>query len=316
MKIKIGITMGDPAGIGAEIIRKALDSNRLLPKNIDILVIGDRWVFEKIKNLKFKIKNFQFLDLENVPKKNFRFGRISPLYGKASLEYIDKAIELIKEKEIQVLVTCPVSKEAINLAGIDFKGHTEYLASHFRVKDFVMMLVGGNLKTSLVTRHIPLSKVSSILNTSDIYKTILLTEKALREFFGIKDPKIAVSSLNPHAGEGSFLGEEEKKKIMPAISLAKKHIKNICGPYPADTIFHSYLRGDYDCVVCMYHDQALIPLKMLFREKGVNLTLSLPFIRTSPLHGTAFDIAGKNRASPLSLIEAIKLAYRCSIRKD
>lgn len=316
MKIKIGITMGDPAGIGAEIIKKALVSGRLPTRYIDILVIGDRWVFERIKNLKLKIKNFQFLDLKNTPKKNFRFGRISPSYGKASLEYIDRAIELIREKKIQVLVTCPVSKEAINLGGIDFKGHTEYLASHFGVEDFVMMLVGGSLRVSLVTRHIPLNRVSSILNTSDIYKTILLTEKALREFFGIKNPKIAVSSLNPHAGEGSFLGDEEKEKIVPAISLAKKHIKNVCGPYPIDTVFYSHFKRDYDCVVCMYHDQGLIPLKILFREKGVNITLGLPFLRTSPLHGTAFDIAGKNKASPLSLIEAIRLAYRCSIKKD
>jgi len=312
-KIKIGITMGDPSGIGAEIISKALASPRI--KNIKgILVIGDRWVFEKNQKSKIKNQKFEFLDLKNVPKENFRFGVISPVYGRVSLEYIDKAIELIKEDKIQALVTNPVSKEAINLAGVKFSGHTEYIAKSFGIKDFAMMLVGGDLKIVIVTRHIPLRKVSKALSISKIYKTILLTKESLETLFGIEEPKIVVASLNPHCGEGGFLGEEEKKKIIPAISLAKRYVKNLYGPFPSDTLFYSALKKEYDCVICMYHDQGLIPLKMLFRDKAVNITLGLNFLRTSPAHGVAFDIAGKNKANPDSLIEAIKLAYECSIK--
>jgi len=314
--IKIGITMGDPSGIGAEIIVKALASDEIGDLR-DILVIGDRWIFERSQKSATSNQKFEFLDLQNVPGKNFRFGKISPEYGRASLEYIDKAIQLIKEDRIQALVTNPVSKEAINLAGIKFPGHTEYLAKKFRVKDFAMMLVGGNLRVVLVTRHIPLNQVSKTLSIEKIYKTILLAKESLEKFFDIEKPKIAVCSLNPHSGESGFLGDEEKKIIIPAISLAKRYVRNIYGPFPSDTLFYSQLKKrDYDCIICMYHDQGLIPLKMLFRDRAVNMTLGLKFLRTSPAHGVAFDIAGKNKANPSSLIEAIKLAYKCSIKRD
>ncbi len=305
--IIIGITMGDPSGVGAEVIAKAIGNLRPL-KAVKFLLIGDKFVFNKfIKKLP---ENYRILDLNNVRRANFAFGKISPNLGKASLEYLEIACDLLKNRAIDALVTAPVSKEAISLSGKKFLGHTEYLAKEFKVKNFVMMFAADNLKVSLVTRHIPLNRVARSINARNIYRTILITRKYLKAHFKIKNPKIAVCGINPHAGDGGILGEEEELIIKPAIKRARKKFKNISGPYPSDTIFHSALNGKFDAVIAMYHDQAMIPVKLLNFKNAVNLTLGLPFIRTSPSHGTAFDIAGKNLADESSMVEAIKLACK------
>jgi 4-hydroxythreonine-4-phosphate dehydrogenase len=240
-------------------------------------------------------------------------------YGKASLEYLDKAIELIKNKEIDCLVTCPVSKEAINLAGFrSFRGHTEYIARATGVKDFAMMLLNKRLRISLATRHIPLQEVSLQLDRNKIYKTILLTYKSLKELFCIKKPRLVVCGLNPHASDNGVIGKEENRIIKPMLTELRNRIKDvrIDGPEPAEIGILKAAQKRYDCVIAMYHDQALIPLKLSGGYTGVNLTLGLKFVRTSPLHGTAFDIAHKYAlADPASLIDAIVLAIKCTLNQ-
>jgi 4-hydroxythreonine-4-phosphate dehydrogenase len=312
-KMVVGITMGDPAGIGAEIIAKALKRTEIR-KLANFLVIGDKWVFEKNQKSKIKNQKFKFINLNNMPRRNFAFGKVKAEYGRASLEYLNTAIFLINKRVLDCLVTAPVNKEAINLSGTKFSGHTEYLAKKFGAKDFLMMFVAEKLKVSLVTRHMPLAKVARNLKAKDIFKSIIMTAESLKKYFGIKKPRIAVCGLNPHAGEAGNLGREEKKIIHPALKKAKKKFKNIFGPLPSETVFHDALKEKYDAVIAMYHDQGLIPFKMLYRDKGVNITFGLPFIRTSPDHGTGFDIAGQNKANPSSMIEAIKLAIRCTRR--
>ena len=199
------------------------------------------------------------------------------------------------------------------LAG--FKGHTEYLAVNTGTKDFAMMFVGRRLKVALVTRHIALSKVSESLSVEAVYKTIMLTHKFLKRYFRIKNPRIGVSALNPHAGENGAFGKEEGDIIIPAIRKASREVGGVSGPAGPDVIFHDALKQKYDCVVSMYHDQALAPFKMLYFTSGVNLTIGLPFIRTSPDHGTAFNIAGEGVANPTSMIEAIRLAAHLALRR-
>lgn len=304
----IGITMGDPAGIGAEIIAKSL-MQKQIQRLADFTVIGDSFVFKKLGLYQNIISHSTLIDLTNVQKKGFSFGKINALGAKASVEYIDRAIKLIKDSQINCLVTAPVNKESINRAGIKFSGHTEYIAQKTETKGFAMMFVSPALKVILVTRHIPLSQVSKDLSKDKIYKTIKLTIKCLKDNFKITKPRIAVCGLNPHAGEAGYLGREEKNKIIPAIGRIKKEFScDIQGPIASDTLFYFSKKGVYDAVIAMYHDQGLIPLKLLAFESAVNFTVGLPFIRTSPSHGTAYNIAGQNKADPGSMIEAIKLA--------
>jgi 4-hydroxythreonine-4-phosphate dehydrogenase len=310
-KVKVGLTMGDPASIGPSIIAQAI--NKL--KNLaEFVVIGDKWVFNQLSVVSCQLSVVNFIDLNNVPHKNFAFGRIKAEYGRASIEYLDKAQKLIRQRNIDCLVTCPISKEAINLAGFNYPGHTEYLAYRARTKNFAMLLLNKALKISLVTRHIPLSEVSAKLTKEKIYKTIILTYKSLKEWFLLKNPRLVVCGLNPHASDNGLIGDEESRVIKPVLRKLKKSIKYLDGPLPSDVAISLAKEGQYDCVIAMYHDQALIPLKLQDKNTGVNMTLGLPFIRTSPLHGTAFDIAQKpNLANPGSLIEAIKLAVKCTL---
>jgi 4-hydroxythreonine-4-phosphate dehydrogenase len=304
--------MGDPSGVGAEIIALALKKVRL---SAEFIVIGDKWVFEKSQKAKVKSIKYKFIDLENVSHKNFAFGKIRSEYGRASIEYLDKAMELIKKREIDCLVTAPISKEAINLAGFKYSGHTEYFAQKSNTKDFAMLLVNRQLKISLVTRHTPILKVPLELSKEIIYNTVRLTYKSLQDLFLIKKPRLVVCGLNPHASDNGLIGQEENRIIKPVLANLKNTIKHIDGPKSADIAILEAYQKKYDCVIAMYHDQALIPLKLLGKSTGVNLTLGLSFIRTSPLHGTAFDIAGTNLADPASLIEAIKLAARCTLNQ-
>lgn len=313
-KVVVGITMGDPAGIGPAVITKAIAKVRGLA---DFTVIGDKWVFGQLPVTNARWQAAECIDLKNVCHKHFKFGKMSPEHGRASVEYLDKAIEMLGKKQIHCLVTCPVSKEAVNLAGFaGFSGHTEYLARQTNTKHFAMMLLNGRLRFSLVTRHIPLKDVPRRLDADEIYRTSVLTHRALKELFLIRNPSIAVCGLNPHASDNGILGGEENRIIKPALMRLLRVIRNINGPLPADVAVLKMMQGKYDCLIAMYHDQALIPLKMMDAYRGVNLTLGLPFIRTSPLHGTAFDIAAKfDLACPDSLIEAIRLAVRCALNQ-
>ena len=302
--------MGDPSGVGPEVTLKALASPKV--KGLaNFLVIGDSAVLERTAR-DTRCKTFaHVLDMANVRNSVFAYGKSSAAEGSAAIQYVDMALELIAAGEAEALVTAPVNKSSIKKTGLpDFQGHTEYLAGSFKIKNFAMMFVGKDLKVTLVSRHIPLRCVPEILNPGMIYNAISLTHKYLREYFRIRSPRIAVCGLNPHAGEGGAFGDEEKRIINPAIKRASKFAKNIYGPIPADAAFYDALRKRYDAVVAMYHDQALAPFKMLYFDSGVNLTLGLPFVRTSPDHGTAFNIAGKGIASPASMIEAIALACR------
>ena len=306
----IGITLGDPCGIGPEVVAKALAKSSLKSRT-HCVVIGDARVFRWYSK---SLPKITFVDLKNCPPENFTLGKPNPVAARASMEYLHQGIVLLKQKKITALVTAPVCKEAICALGIPFQGHTEFLASAFEVKNFGMMFVTENLKTILVTRHVALNAVSCALNPENIYETIHLLSSALKKYFKMNHPRIAVCGLNPHAGEGGTIGTEEITKIIPAIHRARKNGMKVLGPFAADTLFVPQFLKEFDGIVAMYHDQGLIPIKTLYFSKLVNLTVGLPFIRTSPAHGTAFDIAGKNKADHTSMTEAIKLAEQLSSR--
>jgi len=312
--------MGDPAGIGPAITLRALN---LLRGKANFTVIGDSFVLAKAaKALKIKpLSAGRLIDLNNVKKANFVFGRISAPSGRASLEYLDTAVDLLRDKKIDCLVTCPVSKEAINLSGAKFSGHTEYLADKFHRRDLIMMLVNDKFKFSLVTRHIPLKDVCKKITRNELENNIINTIKGLKCLFSIRNPKIVVCGINPHASDNGVIGDEEPKVIKPAIMALKGRCRGsvIAGPLPADVAISGAAKGNFDCVIALYHDQALIPLKLTDFDSGINLTLGLPFVRTSPLHGTAFDLAARpSLANPNSLVAAVKLAIKCTLsqKKD
>jgi 4-hydroxythreonine-4-phosphate dehydrogenase len=307
-KIKIGITIGDPSGIGPEVVVKSLDRLNA-PRDCQIFVFGDEIALLKngFKRISHK---FNLIDIGFIQKSEFEFGKLSSRFGKASFLYLKKAVEFLKDGSIDCIVTAAVSKEAISLNKIKFCGHTEFLASAFKVKDFVMMFVADRLKISLITRHIALRDVCKTIDRRSIGMNISITLDALKRYFGIKNPRIAVTGLNPHASEDGLMGNEERRIISPVINQLRRKSKLIFGPLPADTVFNRALNKEFDAVICMYHDQGLIPFKMLYFNEGVNLTLGLPFIRTSCVHGTAFEIAGRNKADYRSMLSAIKLAYK------
>jgi 4-hydroxythreonine-4-phosphate dehydrogenase len=232
--------------------------------------------------------------------------------GKACVSYIKKAVKFALSKQVDGIVTAPISKESLKMAGFKWPGHTEMLADLTNTKDYAMMLVGGPLRVILVTIHTALKNVPDLITRPRVLKTIRLAKKTC-DMLNIKNPRIAVAGLNPHAGEAGIFGDEEIRKIIPAVKEAQKEGITVSGPYPPDTVFHKAYKGNVDIVVCMYHDQGLIPLKMLAFDKGVNVTIGLPFVRTSPDHGTAYDIAWKGIANPSSLLEAIKVAAMLKI---
>ena len=325
----IGITMGDPAGIGPEICAKAL-TNEEVRMIANCIVIGDRKAMRQalktakipsieinpIKNVseaKFRRGTLDVLDLNNVDSR-LKTVQVSKAAGKAAVQYIEKAIKLAMDGKIDAITTAPINKEAINKAGYKFQGHTEILATRTKTKNYAMMFVSNSLWLMLATTHMPLKEVSKHLDKKKLVQLIKLTHETLfrvRE----KKPRIGVAGLNPHAGEGGLFGEEEEKIIKPAIAEAKKLGINVKGPISPDAIFYLANIGMFDVVVAMYHDQGLIPLKLLSFNKSVNVTVGLPIVRTSVDHGTGFDIAGKGWANPQSLIEAIKVATHFSKSK-
>lgn len=301
----IGITVGDPGGIGPEVTSAAL--RRPSVRNLaNYVVIGDHGLFRRYFHGRFP--HCLFLDLEILGPDIPRPGKISRRGAGAALAYLQKAVDLLKEKTIDALVTAPVCKETIEDLGQPFPGHTEFLAEAFGVKDYDMMFVSEELKTIIVTRHIPLKDAVRSLSRPKILSTIRLADRTLKQQFHIRRPRLAICGLNPHAGEGGKMGREEISVVIPAVQAARRLGIAVEGPLAADTLFVEHNRRRYDAVIAMYHDQGLIPVKTLAFRQAVNLTIGLPFVRTSPAHGTAFDIAGKNKADCSSMVEAIRLA--------
>ncbi len=302
----IGITMGDPGGIGPEVILKALTSPEIRAA-ANYVVIGSEKVLSNISD-RVLTDNISVLDLDNFTVNNTLMHKPLPESGKASVEYILKGLDLALNGKIDALVTAPISKEAIKLAGFNYAGHTELLKEKTSVENVVMFMVGKGLRVAFVTTHLAVNEISEALNQENVFSTIQITATGLKTFFGIDQPRIAVCGLNPHCGDGDRFGTEERDVIIPAIERAQEMGINCQGPLSADTVFNKALNGEFDIVVVQFHDQGAIPIKMHAFDSGVNITLGIPAIRTSPTHGTAFDIAGKGIADPGSMIEAIKTA--------
>lgn len=307
---RIGITMGDPAGIGPEIVLKALSYHGVY-EVCSPVVLGDKKLLEDVaKNSIFNLKSsiLNIKDLSNLNPKTIKPGRPNRACGEAVVSYIEAGVHMALKGEIDALVTCPINKEALKMIDFPFPGHTEFLAHLTKTDDFVMMMVGGGLRVSLVTIHLGLKDAIKGITEEGVLKTIRLTNDGLRDYFSIPQPRIGIAGLNPHAGEGGLFGDEEKEVITPAIEEARRMGIQVIGPLSPDTIFYRAINGEFDGIVAMYHDQGLIPVKLLAFNSAVNVTLGLPIIRTSVDHGTAYDIAGKGIANPSSLIEAIRLA--------
>lgn len=305
----IGLTMGDPGGIGPEIIAKALHRGALRGQG-PFCLIGDCAVFKQyIKKLP---PGSTMLHCGGPLGGNYRIGRPDPANGAAALLFLDTAIDLLKQGHLRALVTAPLAKETIKPFHRRFQGHTEHLAEAFGNPPVGMLFVSDILKIIIVTRHLPIRQVPRAVSQESVLETIRLTDRALRNLFHIRSPKIGVCGLNPHAGEGGTIGREEITAIIPAIKQARLKKIDASGPFAADTLFTQKSGPRYDAIVAMYHDQGLIPAKAPGINRLVNLTIGLPFIRTSPAHGTAFDIAGENRADPSSMAAAIALAARLS----
>jgi len=321
--IRIGITMGDPAGIGPEIILKTFAepfpagecipvvigcgeilarTARLLKIPVKIIPVKENAIPERLEN------DIPVIEPESMPDlSKIKIGQIQKQAGNAARLFIDTAVSLIQKNHLDCLCTAPIHKEAMHLAGFKFPGHTEYLAHLTETREFAMMMEGGGLRVVLLTIHTALKNIPRMMTKELILDKLRLTHSFI-PCFGVREPRIGVCGLNPHAGEGGLFGEEEEEIIIPAIKQAKKEGIGAEGPFSADTIFHRMLEGDFDAILAMYHDQALIPIKTLAFYDGVNITMGLPFIRTSVDHGTGFDIAGKGEANPLSLKAAIRLA--------
>lgn len=321
----IGITMGDPAGIGPEICLRALADRNIAEQCVPV-VFGDVTVmdrvaskcglpanFARIPMIKWNETRFtngpSVVDCGVIKDTQIHPGRVQALCGKASFVYIRAAIRAALEKNIAGIVTAPIHKTALHVAGKNFPGHTEMLARITGTKRFCMMMASAELKVSLVTCHTGIAHVPGMLSSRRILDVIELTVEMLSKL-GIRKPRITVCSLNPHGGENGLFGSEENAVIRPAIEGAMKKGIHVEGPVPPDTAFLPSKRRDTDAYVVMYHDQGLIPFKMLSFEDGVNITLGLPIIRTSVDHGTAFDIAWKGKASAASLVQSILWAVR------
>jgi len=320
----IGITMGDPAGVGPEVIVKALADphvrkraryvvyglNELLAYAADLAELDVFWWRDQHERVDRSYpQSVVVADYDEIPwlggnvlKKPSQQG------GEASMKFLNDAIEHAKKGQIDALVTAPICKESWQLAGYRYPGHTELLKDRTRAKEVAMMFVGGPFRIVLATIHEALFELRHRFTIGRVFTPIDLANDALRQYFNIEKPRIAVAALNPHASEHGQFGDEEQRIIAPAILMAQEAGINVEGPFPADTLFHQALNGKWDIIVAMYHDQGLIPLKMLAFDSAVNVTIGLPIIRTSPDHGTAFDIVGRNAANPQSMKAALLTA--------
>jgi 4-hydroxythreonine-4-phosphate dehydrogenase len=303
---RIGITIGDINGIGPEVALKAVVQGKW-GHDVEFMLYGPVTEMKRqARALQLELPEYVHLRDVGIGIR-WNPGEVEVDASLAAEQAIRDVVEGCLKGNLDAMVTAPICKEGFHKAGIHVPGHTELLAELTQTKKFGMMLLGGGLRVMLVTRHLPLSKVPAELTQEMIVDHIQLTGEALR-LFGLEDGKIGVCGLNPHAGEGGVIGREEIELINPAIEMARENGLNVSDAIPADTIFYEALRGDYDAVVAMYHDQGLAPLKTIGFDEGINVTLGLPIIRTSPDHGTAFGIAGKNEASPKSMQCALELA--------
>jgi 4-hydroxythreonine-4-phosphate dehydrogenase len=320
---KIAISTGDPNGIGPEIVIKLLQKVRL--DNTAVLVVGHPGIFQfyttpppplpemRLEHSAAGVDQAGIYilppDCDAVVPQPGKTGRHAGTY---SMKCVEKGIQLCMDLHAHALVTAPVSKEAIQLGGYNVPGHTEFLARKTGGGDVLMMMVSDTMRVALATGHIPISDVAGSLSTGLLMRRLLTLHSSLVKDFGINNPGIAVTGLNPHAGDGGVLGREEIEIILPAIQMAREAGIDAAGPFPADAYFARYYPGRHDAVLAMYHDQGLIPFKNTDNGRGINFTAGLPIIRTSPDHGTAFDIAGKDMADPSSMMAAFELARSLS----
>jgi 4-hydroxythreonine-4-phosphate dehydrogenase len=327
----IAITVGDINGIGPEIILKALSKSEIRNACRSV-IIGPKSVLTQQLNFADKDlqlrevseleerewfeKEIEVLDAGNGERAEADFGNISAKAGEIAARALQIAINMALDRKVDAITTAPISKKALNLAGYDYPGQTEFLAEKTRTEEVVMVLLSGHFRVGLVTTHCPISSVARLLSKEKILQKLQILKKDLRDRFKIPNPKIAVAALNPHAGESGLFGTEETDIILPAIHAAKKIGIEVKGPFPADTLFAHLEQQEFDAYLAMYHDQGLIPLKLKFFGRAVNYTAGLPIIRTSPDHGTAFDIAGKGVADSGSMEEAIKLAIAMASKTD
>lgn len=318
-KLPIAITMGDPCGIGPEIIARLYADTALLPPT---LVLGDAGLLERairLQSLPLSVevinspeefhdtsKTINVIPFSRLPE-DLPFGQLDARAGKAAFDYIRAGIEFALQKRIRAIVTAPINKEALRLADIHYPGHTEILADFSKTKDFAMMLMNNDLRIILVTIHVSLREAIEQLTIERELTIIRLAHRAMMQL-GIAQPRIAVAGLNPHAGEHGLFGTEDDAVIRPAIQQAQAEGIEASGPWPGDTVFMHARQGRFDIVAAQYHDQGLIPVKYLGVDEGVNVTVGLPFVRTSVDHGTAFDIAGTGKASHASLQVAVEQA--------
>ncbi|MDG4476999.1 4-hydroxythreonine-4-phosphate dehydrogenase PdxA [Thiovibrio frasassiensis] len=316
----LAITMGCPVGIGPEIILRLFAKSGFAP-SLSPVVIGDGGVLRRCAaalGIDLPVVDWQpgalcrpqalnVLSLSDLGD-GLCWGKPTPETGRAMGGYIEEAVRLIRQGQLAGLVTCPISKGALKAGGYRFPGHTEMLADLCQARDFAMMMAGATLKITLVTIHQSLAEVPGAITFESVLRMISITGRALRDDFNLPHPRLAVAGLNPHAGEDGMFGDEEHRIIGPAVAAARRDGWLVEGPFPPDTVFHKAAAGRFDAVVCMYHDQGLIPFKLLHFSDGVNVTLGLPIVRTSVDHGTAYDIAGKGVADPASLAAAVFMA--------
>jgi 4-hydroxythreonine-4-phosphate dehydrogenase len=322
-RLPIAITMGDACGIGPEIVAKLFADEASLSS---ILVIGDDGILRRaIRSLALPVSlrlidspeefrpassTINVISLSHLPD-DLPLGQLDARAGKAAYDYIRAGIDLALQKRIRAIVTAPINKEAMRLADIHYPGHTEILADFSGTKDFAMMLMNDDLRVILVTIHVSLRDALELVTLETELRTIRLAHQAMTQL-GIEQPRIAVAGLNPHAGEHGLFGSEDETIVKPAIRQAQEEGIDASGPWPGDTVFMNARRGQFDIVVAQYHDQGLIPVKYLGVDEGVNVTVGLPFVRTSVDHGTAFDIAGTGKASHASLRVAVEQAAMLS----
>ena len=325
----LAITMGDPAGIGPEIVARVLNDARS-HQLCKPLIVGDGSVMQatlesmgislglhcvtNVSEADFEFGQIDLLDLKNVDLSRLKKAQVSAMAGNAAYEYIIRAIDMALTKHVDAIVTCPIHKDALNQAGHHYPGHTEILAHHTGTKEFAMMLIAGGLRVVLVTIHVALQEAIEQINPERILLAIHLAHEA-GLMLGIESPRIAVPGLNPHAGERGMFGRQEIEIIEPAVKRAQEMGYNVEGPFPPDTLFYRTAKGQFDFVTPMYHDQGLIPIKLIGFGGGVNVTLGLPIIRTSVDHGTAFGKAWQFRADAGSLAEAMRVAVQMAIVK-
>lgn len=315
----MAISLGDPAGIGPEVVVRAL----ALRPEIPALVFGDAGVLARAATVmglapppRERVRTITSLAADEV-----RPGQPNEAGGAAQVAYLEAATAAVLRGEARALVTAPISKEWAGRAGFAFPGHTEYLAQAAGVNEFAMMLAGPRLRVTLATIHVALREAVNQLDVIGIARAAVLTARSLREAFGIAQPRVAVAGLNPHAGEGGRFGDEEGRLVAPAVVEARRQLAaldlpaSISGPHVPDAVFRQAADGGFDAVVALYHDQGLIPLKLLHFDEAVNVTLGLPFVRTSPDHGTAYDIAGRGVARETSFLAAFDLAAELSLRR-